>query len=109
MNDAFDDAFALLAAAADVPGTKARLTELRQQITAAAKAKMRFEADSAAIAAAQAALDEREARVTERERVVLAWELEAAERGEREKFPFSANLEPGGRSHSGLTREAYRS
>jgi hypothetical protein len=104
MSDAFADAFALLAAAADVTGCKARLADLAKQIAAAAKAKMQFETDSAAIAAAQAALDEREARVSERERVVAADEAELREQRPSERFPLDPNLGVGSRSWSGLTR-----
>jgi hypothetical protein len=105
MTDVFTDAFALLAAAADVKGCQtriARLKELSEQV-AAAQAKL----DAAQVVHDRTAtsLDEREARVTERERIVTAWEREASERGARERYPFDPNLSAGSKSWSGLVRE----
>jgi hypothetical protein len=78
--ETFAAALALLAAAADVPGTKARLADLAKQIAAADKAPTKLDADRAAheraVADATAASDERERKLRDREVAVAI-----AERG----------------------------
>jgi hypothetical protein len=74
MSDAFADAFALLAAAADVPGCKARLAEMKKQLDAIEKARAQFEADRAAAVADKAAADEREKTLRDREVAVALGE-----------------------------------
>jgi chromosome segregation ATPase len=116
MSDAFDDAFAVLAAAADVPGCKARLTELKKQLDAVEKASARLDADLAAheraVAEATAASDEREQKLRDREVKVAFAERDIAARekviadARPPRFSDDPNLGLGGRSHSGLTREA---
>jgi hypothetical protein len=116
VNDAFDDAFAFLAAAADVKGCEARITRLKNlsEQVAAEQAKLDLDrAEHTRITGAErAAADERERKLRDREVAVAI-----AERGliAREKaiadvrpprFFDDPNLEPGGRSYSGLTREA---
>jgi hypothetical protein len=105
-DDAFTDAFALLAAAADVPGCKARLADLQKQIAAAEKARAKLDAAQVVHDQTAAALEAREIAVTERERVVAAEEQEYWRQQPKERFPLGANGEPGTRSWSGLTREA---
>jgi len=95
---------ALIALVTDAPACKARLAELQKQIAAAAKAQAKLDADREVHAATVAALEAREIAVTERERVVTAWEAEACERGQRERFPFDPNGGRGTRSYSGLAR-----
>jgi hypothetical protein len=69
--EVFAAALARLAAAADVPGTKARLAELAKQIAAAEKALRKLDAHSAGfarkVAADTAELAEREAALRKRQ------------------------------------------
>jgi hypothetical protein len=102
----FNAALALLAVAADVKGTRARLAELQQQIDAAEKAQAKLDAAQPVHDQTAAALEAREAAVTERERIVAAEEEEYYRLLPKERFPLGANGEPGTRSWSGLTREA---
>jgi uncharacterized protein (DUF3084 family) len=114
--DTFAAALALLAAAADVPGTKARLAELAKQIAAAEKAHAALTADREThhreLAAAQAATNAREAKLRDREVKVGIAERDIAARekviadARPPRFSYDPNLGPGGRSYSGLTREA---
>jgi hypothetical protein len=105
----FERAFTLLAVVADPLGCKARLGELQKQIAAAAKAQAKLDADRETHAATAAALEAREAALVTREACAAAAEAEYFKQQPRERYPASPNLDPGGRSHSGLTREAYRS
>jgi septal ring factor EnvC (AmiA/AmiB activator) len=112
-DDVFADAFALLAAAADVPGCKARLAELAKQIAAAEKALRKLDADTAEherkVAADTAELAEREAALRKRQVDVMIRENAMAETAKirglsDDRFHLDPNLGPGGRSYSGLTR-----
>jgi hypothetical protein len=111
MSDAesFDRVFTLLAVVADARGCKARLSKLKrlEERTAAALAKL--EADSASFDATKAELDAREAAVRDREDRVDVAEKELILAQPKERFPHGANGEPGSRSHSGMSREPYRS
>jgi peptidoglycan hydrolase CwlO-like protein len=113
MTDTSPETFAavadLIKLVVDAKACAKRVDELQKLVATAAAAEARLAADTATHAATKAALEAREAAVTERERVVAADEAALREQREPEKYPLSANLEPGGRSHSGLTREAYRS
>jgi chromosome segregation ATPase len=107
--DAFERAFTLLAVVADARGCKARLGRLKklEERTAAAQAKL--DADSASFEAIKAELEAREAAVKDREERVDAAEMALLKAQPAERFPLSANLEPGGRSYSGMSRAPYRS
>jgi hypothetical protein len=96
---------------------KAKLSELRRTIERAETATAKLEAASRAhdqkIAADRAEMATREQRVRDREVAVAIAERNL---GEREKIIADAkpqryrddpNLGPGGRSHSGLTREPH--
>jgi hypothetical protein len=71
--ESFAAVAALIALITDAPACKSRLAELRQQIDAAAKAQARLDAAQPIHDQAAAALETREAAVTERERQVEAW------------------------------------
>jgi hypothetical protein len=106
MSDASFTAVAdLIRLVVDAKACAQRVEELRKLVATATAAQAKLNADSASHVATKAALDEREAAVTERERIVTAWEREASERGEREKYPFDPNLGRGSKSWSGLVRE----
>jgi hypothetical protein len=116
MSDAFEDAFALLAAASDAPGCKARVAELRKQLDAIEKAQAQLDADRAATAADKAAADEREKSLREREaKVTLAertlaagqQQLAADRRAMAPRPGFDPNFGPGSMGPGGMTREAY--
>jgi hypothetical protein len=119
MSDAFADAFALLAAAADVKGCEARITRFKKLSEQVATEQAQLAVDRAAyeraMADATAASDERERKLRDREVAVAIAERDLAARekviadARPPRFSDDPNLEPGGRSHSGLTREAYRS
>jgi septal ring factor EnvC (AmiA/AmiB activator) len=97
----FDRALTLLAVIADAPGCKARLAELQEQVTAAAKAQAKLEAERAEydwhVAATKAELHEREQALRSRQ-VKLA--ADEAMLRETQKFyadrlplrPHDANL-----------------
>jgi hypothetical protein len=118
MSDAFTDAFALLAVAADVPGCKARVAELKKLLDAAAAAQAKLDADSAAHARTMAADEERAKLVRDRE-VKLALgerdlrvgqEVLAAARRELAPRPgFDPNLGCGTIGPGGIVRDEYRS
>jgi hypothetical protein len=118
MSDAFQDAFALLAAAADVEGFEARITRLRKLSEQVAAEQAQLAADRAAfereVAETKAALDRRQARLTEGE-VELRLRRDAFDQREarngaaasaEDRFPFHPDFPPGSRSHTGLAREA---
>jgi hypothetical protein len=109
MTDAFADAFALLAAAADAPGCKSRLVELKKQLDAVEKARTQLEADRAAVAADKAASGEREKTLREREaKVVLAERI--LSKGQEELAAARRALAPGYQDPNlfgTITREAY--
>jgi hypothetical protein len=108
-SDAFERAFTLLAVVAGARGCKARLSKLKrlEERTAAALAKL--DADSASFDATKAALEAREAAVRDREERVDERENDLILKQPKERFPLGGNGEPGTRTHSGLTREPYRS
>jgi hypothetical protein len=105
----FERAFTLLAIISDPSGCKARLAELQKQIAAAAKAQAKLDSEREQHDRKAAELDAREAALRVREEACAAAEAEYFQQQPRERYPASPNLEPGGMSHSGLTREAYRS
>jgi hypothetical protein len=116
MTDPFDNAFALLAAAADVPGCKARIGELRRQLDEIGKAQARLDADRASAAADKAADDTREKALREREIAVAIGErnlsaglqqLAADRRAMAPRPGFDPNFGPGSVGPGGITREAY--
>ena len=107
--DAFDRVFALLAVAGDVRGCKARLARLKKLEERSAAAQAKLDADSASFEATKAELEAREAAVKDREERVDAAEMALIKEQPADRYPLSANLEPGGRSYSGLSREPYRS
>jgi hypothetical protein len=100
--DTFAAALALLAAAADVPGAKARLADLAKQIAAAEKAQAKLDADREAhariVAADKAASDERLTKLHDREVKVGIAERDLIAREERvraarpPRFDHDANL-----------------
>jgi hypothetical protein len=94
MSDVFEDAFALLAAAADVKGFEARITRLKKlsEQVAADQATLdtaRLEHDRK-VAADTAELAEREAALRKRQVAVSIAEREVNERAQR----FAADLPP---------------
>jgi septal ring factor EnvC (AmiA/AmiB activator) len=118
MTDAFDDAFAILAAAADVPGCKARIGELKKTLDAIEKAQAQLAADRAAfeheVAETKAALDRRQARLTEGE-VELRLRRNAFDQREARRdaptssaadYPENPNLLPGTQCR-GLVRDKH--
>jgi hypothetical protein len=107
--DAFEAAIALLAAAADARGCKARLIKLKKIEERVAVAQAKLDADTGTFEAIKAGLDAREAAVKDREERVDARENELILKQPKERFPLGGNGEPGTRTHSGLTREPYRS
>jgi hypothetical protein len=94
----------------DAKACAKRVEELAKLSADTATAQGKLDADSVLHAATKADLEAREAAVTERERILTAWEQEASDRGAREKvpFPFDPNLGPGSSSWSGLSRDEYR-
>lgn len=98
----FTAALALLAAAADVPGTKARLAELAKQIAAAERALTKLAADTAEherkTAAETAAMDEREQELRQRHVAVSIAERAVDERAQRyadalpPRYPHDPNI-----------------
>jgi septal ring factor EnvC (AmiA/AmiB activator) len=111
--ETFAAALALLAAAADVPGTKARLAELQKKITAAETALTKLAAEIAEherkVAADTAELAEREQKLRTRAVDLMVRENALAETAKirglsDDRFHLDPNLGPGGRSYSGLTR-----
>jgi hypothetical protein len=110
--DAFAALAGLIALIIDAKACATRLAELRKLVDQAEKAQAQLAADrethAATAAAAAAALEAREAALVTREEACAAAEAEYFQQQPRERYPASPNLEPGGRSHSGLTREAYR-
>jgi hypothetical protein len=101
--DAFDAALALLSAAADARGCKARSKKLRLQERRTTAALARLDTAREKHAATKAELAEKEAALVERERVLADWEQEARLRGPKERFPFDPNFAPGS-SCRGLAR-----
>jgi hypothetical protein len=114
--DTFAAAIALIGLAVDPKATAARLAELRTAIEKAEASTAKLTADreqhAAAVAAAKAELDARRTALAQREVALAAQEgrqahhdkLIAQWRAEHGFVP-DPNLGPGGRSHSGLTRE----
>jgi hypothetical protein len=118
MTDAFADAFALLAAAADVKGFEARISRLKKLSEQVAADQVQLVADRAAAAADRAAADEREKALRVREaKVILAeralaagqQQLAADRRAMAPKFAFDSNFGPGSMGPGGITRDEYRS
>jgi hypothetical protein len=87
MSDAFDDAFALLTAAADVKGFEARITRLKKLSEQVAAEQAQVAADREThhreLAAAEAATNAREARLRDREVKVGIAERDLIAREER--------------------------
>lgn len=116
MSDTFGDAFALLAAAADVKGCKGRIARLKRlgEQTAAAQAKLEAdrEAHTRTVEADTAAADAREKSLRDREVAVAIAERDLVRReqiiaaAKPPRFTPGSNLNPGEQSYSGLSREA---
>jgi hypothetical protein len=113
MTDTSPDAYAtltgLVALLADGKATVKRIDELRKLEDRIAAAQAKLDADTAPFEATKAALEAREAAVRDREERVDAAEKKWILAQPIDRFAPSPNLDPGGMSHSGLTREAYRS
>jgi hypothetical protein len=116
MTDAFDDAFALLAAAADPKGFEARITRLKKLSEQVAAEQAQLAADRAAhereVAETKAAFDRRQARLTEGE-VELRLRRDAFDQreGRREAsissaadYPTDPNFAPNTRHPNGMLR-----
>jgi hypothetical protein len=106
----------LLALVSDAPGCGKRLAELRQALekTEAATAKLATDREqhATAVAAAKAEHNARAAALVKRETDLVSREGMCAHQSQliakwkaAHSFPNDPNLGPGGRSHSGLTRE----
>jgi hypothetical protein len=117
MSDAFEDAFALLAAAADVKGFEARITRLKKLSEQVAAEQAQLEAariaNERAFAEATADLDRRRSKIAQDE-VELRLRRDAFDQREARRetssadpFPFDPNFGPGTRSHTGLAREKH--
>jgi hypothetical protein len=111
MTDVFDDAFALLAAAADVKGFEARIMRLKKLSEQVAAEQAKLDADRAAHArkleADTAEMDEREQKLRARHLAVSIAEREVNEARERyaaalpPRYPHDPNI------FGTLTREPY--
>jgi peptidoglycan hydrolase CwlO-like protein len=107
--DTFTAVAGLIALVTDAKACSKRLDELRKLGAELAEAQAKLDADRETHAASAAALEARETALAPREEACAQAEAEYFQQQPRERFPASPNLDPGGRSHSGLTREAYRS
>jgi hypothetical protein len=104
---------------ADPDGCAKRVRDLQKLGDQVAKAQARLETERAAhdqkVMADTAAMDEREQKLRDRHLALSIAERDLAARekviadARPPRFAGDPKLEPGGRSHSGLTREAYRS
>jgi hypothetical protein len=116
-DDAFADAFALLAAAADVKGCEARITKLKKLSEQVAAEQSRLATDREAFARecaeAKAALDRRQTRLAEGE-VELRLRRDAFDQRESRReasissvadYPIDPNFRPGTRHPNGMLRE----
>jgi DNA repair ATPase RecN len=117
MSDAFTDAFALLAAAADVKGCEARITKLKKLSEQVAAEQSQLDADREVHARTVAAVDEREKALHGREVAVAIAErnlikdqqaLAADRRALAPTLGFDPNMGPGSIGPGGITREPYR-
>jgi hypothetical protein len=115
--DTFAAAIALIGMAVDPKACAKRLDDLRTAIekaeTSAAKLAAAQEQHATTVAADKADLDARGAALLKRETAVGIAERDLVRREQALKaampprFADDPNLGPGGRSHSGLTREAF--
>jgi hypothetical protein len=117
MTDSFTDAFALLAAGADVKGFEARITRLKKLSEQVAAEQAKLDADRVAHARTVAAVDEREKMLRNREVAVAIAErnlikdqqaLAADRRALAPTLGFDPNMGPGSIGPGGITREPYR-
>jgi hypothetical protein len=106
---AYDTLSGLVALLADTKACAKRIDDLRKLVEQAEKAQAQLAIDRETHDRKAAELEAREAALVTREEVCAAAEAEYFQQQPRERYPASPNLDPGGMSHSGLTREAYRS
>jgi hypothetical protein len=118
MSEVFADAFALLAAAADVKGCEARITRLKKLSEQVAAEQAQLDADRAAHARTMAADEERAKLVRDREVKLALGERDlrvgqealAADRRALAPRPgFDPNLGCGTMGPGGIVRDEYRS
>jgi hypothetical protein len=104
MDDAFNAALALLAAAADARGCKNRLKKLRLQERRTTAALAKLDAAREKHAATKAELAAKEAALKVREEACVEAEHEYRAHLPRERYPLSANGEPGTTFFTGMAR-----
>jgi hypothetical protein len=117
MSDAFADAFALLAAAADVKGFEVRISKLKKLSEQVAAEQAKLDAEARTLGADKAAVDEQIKAVCEREVAVAIAEralhagqqaLAADRRALAPTLGFDPNMGPGSVGPGGITREPDR-
>jgi hypothetical protein len=115
MSDVFADAFALLAAAADVKGLEARIMRFKKLSEQVAAEQAQLAADREAhgreVAEAKAELDRRRAGIVADEAELRlrreALNIRTPSRSSAADFPHDPNFNPGTRSHTGLVRDRH--